>query len=128
MRSWQDNGMPFYGAKYTALCDHRGWDGGVHYWSGMAVPQMGDQNPDNYNCCPELMQYEGEEVDLDESSLRGLRARLKSSGYTHRGAGARLGMGLSHIRQRLYGQKRFRRGELNILSQLSGFVCARGQR
>ena len=112
--------MPFFGSRYSALTHHRFWDGSRHYWTGMAVEGMGDQDPDNPHCCPDLSIYDGGEVQLGRPELGALRAALKRSGMTHRAAGERLGMGLSRVRQRLYGRRPFTRVHFNQLCRLTG--------
>ncbi len=121
IRSWQDRGMPFWATRYEALTDNRFWDGGRHYWTGMAVKGREEQDPSNFNCCPNLSLYEDEEVEVDLASLRELRAGLNGLGVTHKRAGEELGVGISHLRQRLYGQRPFTRGQLTALGKMAGY-------
>ncbi|TLN00097.1 hypothetical protein FDZ71_14850 [bacterium] len=108
------------GEKYGALTDHRFWDGQSHYWTGMAVKGMEDQDPLNHNCCPDLGELAEEEVELDSRELRGLRGRLRERGYTHSAVGRALGVGLSFIRQRLYGQRPFSALDYRAICHLVG--------
>jgi hypothetical protein len=119
MRSWQDRGEPFFEVHYTALTHHSLWDGGRHYWPGMPVKGMDDQDPANPHCCQELALYEGEEVQLDKNALVRLRRGLRHQGHTHKGAGDRMGMGLARMRQRLYGKRPLTRNQLVKLCVLA---------
>jgi hypothetical protein len=121
MRSWQDRGTPFYEVHYTALTHHSLWDGKRHYWPGMPVPGMDDQDPANPHCCQDLSIYEGEEVQLDSDALVKLRHGLRHRGHTHSKAGDRMGMGLARMRQRLYGRRPLTRTQLTKLCTLAGF-------
>lgn len=112
--------MPYFGSGYNALTDHRFWDGGRHYWTGMTVKGMEDQDPDNPMCCPDLAVYEGGDVAPDPRALAGLRAALGRTGLTHREAADRLDMGLSRMRQRLYGQRPFSRAQFSRLCRMAG--------
>jgi hypothetical protein len=125
-RAFKDRGLPRGETAYGALTDHRFWDGRPHYWTGMAVKGMEDQDPLNFNCCPDLEEYEGEEVELSGRELRGLRERLRSRGHSHRAAGYRIGMGVSQLRQRLYGQRPFLRNEYRQLCDMAGIMHLRG--
>ncbi len=106
--------------RYCALTHHIFWDGDYHYWTGMVVKGVEDQNPDNPNCCHDLSIFEGGEVVAERAALVKLRSGLKSSGKSHKEAGARLGMGLSRFRQRLYGRRPFSGVEFNSLCRLAG--------
>jgi hypothetical protein len=86
----------------------------------MPVKGMEDQNPQNPNCCPDLIVYEGGAYQPAPEALRTMRHGLQRAGLTHRSAGERLGLGLSSIRQRLYGRHPFTRTEFVQLCRLSG--------
>lgn len=120
MKSWQERGRPYEGYEYTALTPHYFWDGGKHYWPGMTVKGSEDQDPDNPACCQDLLVYERGEVILNSSELEYLRRSLKKRGLSHRGAGRRMGMGLSRIRSRLYGLLPFRQDDFGVLCRLAG--------
>jgi len=111
--------MPYHGSRYTAQTHHMYWDGGRHYWTGMAVKGMENQNPDNPLCCPDLALYEGEEVAAGPGTLMGLRAAMKRAGLSHRAATERLCVGVTSVRQRLYGRRPFARSEFNRLCRLA---------
>lgn len=118
MKSWQDKQMPYYGSMYGALTHHNFWDGNYHYWTGMAVKGAEDQDPDNPNCCHDLAVFESGEVEIDHRALKSLRYNLRKNGHTHRAVSERIGRKLSYMRQRLYGQRPFKRAELNLLCRL----------
>lgn len=121
MKSWQDKQMPYYGSNYGALTHHNLWDGGYHYWTGMAVSGIESQDPDNPNCCHDLAVFESEEIDIDQRALRSLRYNLRKNGHTHRAVAERLGHKLSFMRQRLYGQRPFRKADFNLLCRMCRF-------
>lgn len=120
MRTWQDRGMPYYGCRYGALTHHGYWDGGTHYWPGMPVRGMDEQDPDKPQCCQDMEVYERGSVALGRPALRTLRAALSHRGRTHRETGERLGLGLSSLRQRLYGRRAFSRAQFSLLCRLAG--------
>ena len=78
------NLMPYFGSRYNAQTHHTFWDGGRHYWTGMAVSGMEDQDPTNPNCCQDLSVYEGGEVTTPRSVLRGLRTAMNLAYVEHR--------------------------------------------
>lgn len=119
MRSWQDRGMPYYGSNYSALTPHQYWDGRMHYWTGM--PVHGDEEGLTEDGQPALPALERQGiVKLKKPELESLRSKLKSSGCTHKEAGEELGMGLSRMRERLYGRKHLKRTEFEVLCRLAG--------
>jgi hypothetical protein len=119
IRTWQDREMPYYEKQYNALTPHYYWDGGMHYWTAMAVKGTEDQDSQNPNCCPLLDDTLEDRQELSSGELRRLRRGLRARGHSHRGAGERLGMGLSRFRQRLYGRRAFLRTEFYQLCRMA---------
>jgi len=119
VKSWQDNGSPYFGIHYTALTPHQYWDGQTHYWTGMVVKGQEDQDPANPNCCHAPETFE-REVRLRPTALRQLRRGLYCKGVTHRSAGEAMGLGLSGMRQRLYGKKSFSAAEFRTVCRMAG--------
>lgn len=119
MKTWQDRGSPYMGYEYSATTPHYFWDGKPHYWTGMAILSK-DEESESPNCCQSEQLMACAELRPSRPTLDHLRHSLRRRGYTHQAASAKISMGISGFRERVYGRRPIRSADFNLLCRLAG--------